>query len=61
VSQAEGRAGGAFTAAPVAAALFAVGPIAALPMNSQFFRPRATCFINCSTSLLSIGNLPSLR
>jgi tetratricopeptide (TPR) repeat protein len=32
-----------------------------LPRNSQFLRPRATCFINCSTSLLSIGIRPSRR
>jgi hypothetical protein len=27
----------------------------------QIFRPMATCFINCSTSLLSIGTRPSVR
>jgi hypothetical protein len=30
-------------------------PASRLPMNSQFFRPTAICFINCSASLLSIG------
>ena len=36
-------------------------PAATLPTNSQFFRPIATCFINCSVSLLSIGKRPSPR
>jgi hypothetical protein len=30
-------------------------------MKSQFFLPVATCFINCSVSLLSIGTRPSPR
>jgi len=34
-------------------------PAATLPRNSQFFRPMAICFINCSVSLLSMGILPS--
>ena len=41
-------------------------PAAVLPMNSQFFLPRATCFMSCSTlllsnGLLSIGMRPSVR
>jgi hypothetical protein len=36
-------------------------PAATLPRNSQFLRPIASCFINCSTSLLSIGRRPSVK